>query len=138
MANRFESSNLSSRTMIDKIGAVVIKDGKLLVVREKGMDVFFIPGGKREPGESDEEALRREMLEETNSQIESFSFYKEFITAAQTSTEKLKIRAYFCKLSKDPEPSEEIEEVLWVDKVQPNLGHALKVIIPELIKDGYL
>ncbi|MGC9551516.1 NUDIX domain-containing protein, partial [Vibrio metoecus] len=43
---------------------VLIQDGKLLAVRSKGKALFYFPGGKREAGESDEEALIREIKEE--------------------------------------------------------------------------
>lgn len=125
--------------MIDKVGAIVIHDRKMLVVREKGMDAFFIPGGKRDGSETDEQTLKREIMEETGASVLSFNFYKEFISAAQASTEKLRVRSYFCTLDKEPKPSGEIEEILWVSKdSKANLGHALKVIIPDLAKHGYM
>ena len=55
--------------MIPCVGAV-IKDeaGRLLLIRrghEPGMGLWSIPGGRIEPGESDEAALVREVREET-------------------------------------------------------------------------
>lgn len=55
--------------MIDCVGAV-IKDGsgRLLLIRrghEPGKGLWSIPGGRVEPGESDEAALVREVREET-------------------------------------------------------------------------
>ena len=37
---------------IDKLGWIYIKNKKLLGVRSKGKDVYYIPGGKRERGET--------------------------------------------------------------------------------------
>ncbi|EIC2299431.1 NUDIX domain-containing protein, partial [Vibrio cholerae] len=50
--------------VIDKLAWVLIQDGKLLAVRSKGKALFYLPGGKREAGENDEEALIREIKEE--------------------------------------------------------------------------
>lgn len=47
---------------------VAVRDGKLLAVRT-GVGDYKFPGGGVEPGESLEEALGREMLEETGYQI---------------------------------------------------------------------
>lgn len=51
------------------VGAVVLDDaGRLLVVRRRNPPAagrWSIPGGRIEPGESTEEALRREVREET-------------------------------------------------------------------------
>ncbi len=51
------------------VGAVVVdRDGRLLLVRrgrEPGKGLWSIPGGKVVPGESDRDAVAREVLEET-------------------------------------------------------------------------
>src|SRR4030042_790990 len=54
---------------IDKLGWIYIKNKKLLGVRSKGKDVYYIPGGKRERGETDKEALVREVKEELNIEL---------------------------------------------------------------------
>jgi len=51
-------------TLIDKLAWIYLKDKKILMARSAGKDVFYISGGKRELGESNEEALRREVTEE--------------------------------------------------------------------------
>lgn len=55
------------------VGAIVIDEGDLLLVRrdrEPAKGCWSLPGGKLELGESLEEALRREVLEETGLRIE--------------------------------------------------------------------
>ncbi len=52
---------------IDKVGGVILKGKKLLVVRKRTKDnreEYIIPGGKREGNESDFETLKRELSEE--------------------------------------------------------------------------
>ncbi|MFT6248830.1 MAG: hypothetical protein ACJAZQ_002039 [Cognaticolwellia sp.] len=40
---------------IDKLAWLYIREGKILSARSKNKELFYIPGGKREKGESDEE-----------------------------------------------------------------------------------
>lgn len=49
---------------LDVVAWVVVRDGALLVARSEGSDAFYVPGGKREPGETEVAALVREMREE--------------------------------------------------------------------------
>ena len=63
-----------SGSVIPCVGAVV-KDGRgrlLLIKRghEPGAGLWSLPGGRIEPGETDAEALVREMLEETGLTVE--------------------------------------------------------------------
>ncbi|MFC1439945.1 NUDIX domain-containing protein [Streptacidiphilus sp. N1-10] len=50
---------------------VLLRDGRVLVARNRGVDLFYFPGGKREPGESDAETLTREIAEELQSRIDT-------------------------------------------------------------------
>jgi ADP-ribose pyrophosphatase YjhB (NUDIX family) len=60
---------------VQAVGAVVHDpQGRLLLVlrgREPAAGVWSIPGGKVEPGESREAAVRREVLEETGLHVET-------------------------------------------------------------------
>jgi 8-oxo-dGTP diphosphatase len=55
--------------LVRVVGAVVVRaDGKLLLIKrgnEPGRGLWSLPGGHVEPGESDVEAVAREVLEET-------------------------------------------------------------------------
>jgi 8-oxo-dGTP diphosphatase len=61
-------------SVIPCVGAVATDGrGRLLMIkrgREPGAGLWSIPGGRIEPGETDAEALAREMLEETNLTVE--------------------------------------------------------------------
>ena len=54
---------------IDKLAYIYLQDKKILVTLSKGKDTWYIPGGKREEGESDAEALLREVQEELAVQL---------------------------------------------------------------------
>ncbi|WP_231576219.1 NUDIX hydrolase [Hymenobacter sp. DG25B] len=51
-------------TLIDKIAWLHLHEGRLLSTRSRGKDRYYIPGGKREAGETDEQTLLREIREE--------------------------------------------------------------------------
>jgi 8-oxo-dGTP diphosphatase len=50
--------------LVDTVAWVRVESGRILCGRPRGKDVFYIPGGKREGGESDLQALLREIAEE--------------------------------------------------------------------------
>ena len=60
----------SAKSFIDKLALILVRDRKQLVARSKGKAAFFTPGGKREAGESDEDALVRECKEELTVEID--------------------------------------------------------------------
>jgi 8-oxo-dGTP diphosphatase len=54
------------------VGAVVVRDGRLLLVRRGrgvGVGLWSLPGGRVEPGETLDAAVRRELAEETGLQV---------------------------------------------------------------------
>lgn len=64
---------MSARRFIDNVALIHIRERKVLVALSAGKDAWYLPGGKREPGESDVDVLRRELLEELNADIASES-----------------------------------------------------------------
>ena len=51
---------------VGRAQAVVVKNGRILMVRhvQKGREFYILPGGAIEPGETPEEAVCRELMEE--------------------------------------------------------------------------
>ena len=54
-----------SETPRQRATAIVKRDGRVLLVRDKGRTPFMLPGGGIDDGESPEAAVVRELLEET-------------------------------------------------------------------------
>ncbi|WP_449348374.1 NUDIX hydrolase [Streptomyces shaanxiensis] len=55
----------------EKVAWVLVRGGRVLVTRNQGVELFYFPGGKREPGESDAETLAREIDEELQSRVDT-------------------------------------------------------------------
>lgn len=130
-------------TEIDKIAYLYLKDGQILITRSKGKTAYYIPGGKREVGESDEATLRREILEELNVEIVSSSINYMGTFKAQADGKPagvmVKMTCYTAEYEGQLQPSSEIEEIDWfnyadIDKV----SHVDKVIFNHLKEQGVL
>jgi ADP-ribose pyrophosphatase YjhB (NUDIX family) len=52
-------------TVLRVSGLLLVRDRRVLMVRSRGRDVLYLPGGKHEPGESPVDAVVREAREET-------------------------------------------------------------------------
>ncbi|UOQ71544.1 NUDIX hydrolase [Hymenobacter cellulosilyticus] len=104
--------------MIDKLAWVRIENGKILTARSHRRDLYYIPGGKREAGELDEQALRREIKEELTVELvpESVQFLAAFQAPAhgQPAGTLVRLRCYTADYQGRLHPSAEIEEMQWL------------------------
>lgn len=131
--------------IIRKVALAVFKDKKMLQVRSaKHRNVFFTLGGKPEKGETEIEALKREVKEEVGCDIaeNSIRFLIEFEDIAHGKDEaNVNIRMYVGNLIGEPKPSSEIAEIGWLDSSsdKKNLSViAQRTIFPWLKKRGYI
>ncbi len=113
---------------IDKIAWIYLKDKKILSTLSKGKDTFYIPGGKREANETDEETLIRECREElmVNIKRNTVKYYGTFEAQAHGKTEGIivKMTCYMADFEGELEASSEIQEIKWLsycdlDKISP-------------------
>lgn len=104
--------------IIDKIALVEIRNKRLLSARSKGKKLFYLPGGKREPGESDSQALVREIQEElgVNLNPESLTLYGVFSAQAHGHPEGVMVQmtCYTACYSGDVKANSEIDELAWL------------------------
>ena len=128
--------------MIDKVGGIVIKDKKVLVVRKKTKEnflEFIIPGGKRESGETDLETLQREMQEEVNLKIIKTEYLGEYRDIAIFENIPIAMKVYLCEVEGEINVQNEIKEFCWIDKNYKEKGIKVgsileKFVLPQLIK----
>jgi ADP-ribose pyrophosphatase YjhB (NUDIX family) len=103
------------------VGALVHDDdGRLLVVRrahEPGAGLWSVPGGRVEPGESDEQAVRREVMEETGLHV-LVGLRVGTVQRPAADGTVYDIRDYACSLAvaTSPVAGDDAAEVRWADR----------------------
>ncbi len=124
---------------IDKIAFIYIKDGKILSTLSKGKDTYYIPGGKREGNETDEQTLIRECKEELTIDIkkETIKYYGTFEAQAHGKAEGILVRmtCYMAEFDGDLKPDSEIQEMIWLD--YSNLNVKISPVDHLIFKDLY-
>ncbi|MCI8273022.1 MAG: NUDIX domain-containing protein [Clostridia bacterium] len=104
---------------IDKIAFIYLKDRKILSTLSKGKDTYYIPGGKREGTEKDEETLIRECKEELTIDIkkDTIKYYGTFEAQAHGKSEGIvvKMTCYMAEFDGEIEADSEIKEIRWLD-----------------------
>lgn len=129
--------------VINKISLAVFKDNKMLCVRSRGEEVFYCVGGKIEDGETDMDALRREVKEELGCEMRSEVEYLETFEdwAHGKENTKVQIKLYRGKLMGEPIAKSEIEEMDYLDTntdVAKLSAIAINQMFPWLKKQGYI
>ena len=110
---------------IDKIAFIETKSGQILSTKSKGKSKYYIPGGKRELGETDEQTLVREILEELNVLIKKDTIKYVGTFKAQSDGAKegviVKMTCYKAKYDGVLKPKSEIEEIKWLNYKDLNI-----------------
>ena len=128
---------------IDKMAWIYLKEGKILSTLSKGKDTYYIPGGKREGNETDEETLIRECKEELTISIkkDSIKYYGTFEAQAHGKAEGItvKMTCYMADFEGELQVNSEIQEIKWLrysdlDKISP----VDKLIFEDLNEKGWL
>lgn len=108
-----------SKSFIDKLAWVTTRGAQdgvcLLVVRSRGRELFYLPGGKREPGETDHQALVREIREELGVTLVPDPRPRVVVEApADGKPETVRLTCYEGPFEGVLTPCNEIEEVAWL------------------------
>lgn len=134
--------------IIDVVGTMFFKDGKLLIDKPRKRPTYQMIGGRVERGETTLEAAIRECKEELGDKalfdIDKISFVMDFIETA-TSNPNLKIHMYIFiyngELLGELKTSDEIESFMWFGRNDDLnlLSNTLRnEIIPYAIKMGLM
>ena len=115
-------------TLIDKLAWIENRDGAILSTRSRGKRTWYIPGGKREGNESDQQALAREIREELSVDLvlPSIRHYGDFEEQADGHMPGVRVcmQCYTAAYVGRILAASEIEEVGWlttanIDTVSP-------------------
>lgn len=105
--------------IIDKLAWIEIKDKSILSTKSYGKDTYYIPGGKRENGETDEQALQREIKEELSIEIKNDTIRFVGIFQEQAhghpSGTIVKMTCYTADFIGTLRANSEIEEIKWLN-----------------------
>ncbi|MDF3931796.1 NUDIX hydrolase [Pseudomonas citronellolis] len=106
-------------TTLDIAAACLLDDnGRLLLVRKRGTRAFMLPGGKREAGESAEQALLRELEEELGLRLprEALRPLGNFqAPAANEADTRVDAHIFVARLPHPVSAAAELEELAWLD-----------------------
>lgn len=128
----------------DKVGLLVIRDGRILLCRKKHTtSLLILPGGCREEGESSPVCLLRELREELGHvRVNGLHYLGEYADrAAGEDAKTVSIELYGGHLEGTPAPFSEIKELVWFGEhddwalLAPSLA---RKILPDLIRRGLL
>lgn len=104
--------------VLDVVAWVEVVDGRMLAVRSRGRDLLYLPGGKREPGESDWAALSREVREELALELDEPSFRELGVIHAdahdQPAFTHVRMACFTASHHGTITPSAEIDEYLYI------------------------
>jgi 8-oxo-dGTP pyrophosphatase MutT (NUDIX family) len=104
---------------IDKLAWIELQNRSILSTKSYGKDKYYIPGGKRESGETDQEALVREIHEELTVQLDpsSLQFLGVFEAQAHGHPDGMlvKMTCYAAAYSGTLHASSEIESLKWLN-----------------------
>lgn len=133
---------------IIKCGAIILRNKKLLIVKPKSKDYWIFVGGKPESGETLEQALIREVLEELSVKVVNLS--KLYLISpiekaiGNKDNRTVQIFAFIVNINDQPKANSEIEKIHWLSRKEFEcekfkLGSVLhNHAIPKLIKDGMM
>ncbi|EOS96996.2 hypothetical protein K530_46220 [Streptomyces noursei CCRC 11814] len=119
-----------------------VRDGRLLSVRTRGNDTFYLPGGKYEPGETAREALSRELSEELGLRIPAAELSEAFVVhdVAHGKNGRRLHMTCFTGGPQDiaPAPGREIAEYAWFDghESSARCAPAHRQVVDRLVAQG--
>lgn len=126
---------------IDKVAWIHVREGRLLCVRSHGKASFYMPGGKRDPGETDEECVQREIGEELGVTLRPATLRPVGTFEAQADGKPagtmVRISCWGGDYDGELEPRAEIAELAWLSYAdRGRCSLAAQIILDELHRRG--
>lgn len=116
-----------------------------MIVHKKGVGYITL-GGKKEKGETDIQALEREVKEEIGCTVKNPKHFATFEGPTHDFKQTLRMTCYLCDIEGEIKlnANDNVDGYCWMGRedykqIESELAHMLKAsIIPELIKQGLL
>jgi 8-oxo-dGTP diphosphatase len=125
--------------IIDKLAWIEIVDKKILSTKSFGKNKYYIPGGKREYDETDEQALSREIKEELSVELNSdtLKFIGVFQAHAHGHSEDtfVKMTCYSASYNGLLKANSEIEEIIWLSYSDKDKISEVDILIFDFLKE---
>jgi len=125
--------------IIDKIAWIEIKSRKVLVAKSYNKDNYYLPGGKREENENDEQTLIREISEELTVHIkqETIEFIGVFEAQADEKPDGVyvKMTCYAGDYTGELKENAEIETLAWFNSKDVDKISAVSKLIFAYLKE---
>lgn len=103
--------------IVEAIAWICVQDRRVLCTRTKGKDVFYMPGGKLEVGESDWQALSREIREELSVDLVAGTLTEVTVVEAwahgYSEQTQVRMKCFQADYRGAISPNSEIEEIAW-------------------------
>lgn len=127
---------------VKKVGAMILRDRTLLVVREHGSSHFMSVGGRPEQGETPLQTLEREVQEELGVRVSRETPLGTF-RGVTLDGHPIEMVTFLAEVEGEPAPCSEIEELAWVGRDFEARGLLLapllrQQVIPSLVRKGLL
>lgn len=128
-----------SEQIIDKLAWVLLVDGSILSTRSEEKEKYDIPCGKREPGETDAQALTREIKRALNVDIDIDSMYFLGIFEAQADGHKpgvlMRKTCYTAAYAGKLLPNLEIAEIVWLNYKDRHMVSEVNTLIFDYLNE---
>jgi 8-oxo-dGTP diphosphatase len=127
----------------DKAGLLTLRDNRVLLCRKKHTtSLLILPGGVKEPGETPEQCLLREVQEELGPvQLGPLTAVGNYLSPAAVPGKTVRVELFAAILYGTPAPTSEIKELIWFGpnddpaQLAPSLRDS---IFPDLLARGLL
>jgi 8-oxo-dGTP diphosphatase len=123
---------------------VHVRERRVLVVRPRGLDAFYLPGGKPEPFETYAEAAARETREEVGLIVDpaDLTLFTEIVAPAHNRPPGTTVRL-ICftggKPEEEPVAANEIAELAWFASADSaRCAPAIRLLVAELVTAGLI
>jgi 8-oxo-dGTP diphosphatase len=121
------------------VAAAIVQRGRLLVVSKKAApEVFYLPGGKPDPGEGPLETLARELDEELGVVPLEPRLLAEVEGVAVLERVPLRLTVFEARIDRVPHPAAELAHMRWISGGESDvrLAGAIRNHVVPLLRTG--